>query len=331
MALFQTEDHILQRARAFQPACVLMAGAELGVYDALTPGPLTAGGLVRALGTDPRATAMLADALAALGLLEKEGRRYRLAPGVSEFLTETGPRSVLPMVRHLANCLRSWAQLAEVVKSGHAAERRPSVRGPAADLAAFIEAMENASRSVASQLVRAIGPPAFGHLLDVGGGPGTWTIAFLRAAPGARATLFDRPDVIPIARKHLLEAGLGDRVDLVGGDYTADEPLPPGADLAWVSAIVHQHPREQNRDLLAKVREALVPGGRVLIRDVVMEENRVEPAEGALFAINMLVNTPGGGTFTSAELRDDLLAAGYRQPRLLRRGEYMDSVIEAQK
>ncbi|MBI5725966.1 MAG: methyltransferase domain-containing protein [Planctomycetes bacterium] len=329
MARDWTAKDVLEIARAFQPACALAAGAELGVFDALAGAALTAHDLAAKVGGNPRATAMLADALTAMGLLTKRGDHYAAASGAGELLTERSSRSVLAMVRHLANCLRSWAQLAGVVRSGRRAERPPSVRGEQGDLEAFIEAMNDVSRSLAPGLVKALGPLRLGHLLDVGGGPGTWTIEFLRAFPQARATLFDLPEVIPIARRHIAEAGLEDRTRFVPGDLETDEPLPSGADLAWVSAIVHMNSREENRQLFAKVHAALKVGGRILIRDIVMDEDRTSPTDGAMFAINMLVNTPGGGTFTFEELKDDLLTAGFRGPRILLKGFSMDSVVEA--
>jgi cyclopropane fatty-acyl-phospholipid synthase-like methyltransferase len=108
-------------------------------------------------------------------------------------------------------------------------------------------------------------------------------------------------------------------------------PFPPGADLAWISAIVHMNSRAENRDLFRKTHAALVAGGRVLVRDIVMRESRTAPVSGALFAINMLVNTPRGGTFTFRELSEDLRAAGFRKPSFLHKGEGMDSVIQALK
>jgi hypothetical protein len=152
----------------------------------------------------------------------------------------------------------------------------------------------------------------------------------LRRYPSAKATIFDVPDVIPMAERLLKNVGLSDRVRLVPGNFYTDE-LPAGADLAWVSAIVHQNSREQNRAMFGKVFAALVPGGRILIRDIVMDENRTSPPTGAFFAVNMLVGTPGGGTFTFSELRDDLATAGFITATLLRRGEAMDSVVCATK
>ncbi len=326
-----TAEDVLGIARAFQPACVLVAGTELGVFDVLAEQPMTAESLAARLDTNVRATTALADALTAMEFLTKDGNEYAPAAGVAELLTETAPCSVLAMVRHLANCLRSWAQLAKVVTTGQCAERISSIRGAKADLSAFIEAMNDISRSIAPNLVEAIGPPRFSHLLDLGGGPGTWTIAFLRAVPDARATLFDLPDVIPIARRHITAAGLEHRVTFVSGDFEVDEVLPSDADLVWVSAIVHMNSHQGNRELFAKIHAAVTDGGCILIRDVVMEESRTSPPDGAMFAINMLVNTPGGGTYTFGELSEELIAAGFDNPKLLCRGEFMDSVIQAVK
>ena len=331
MARRWTKDDVLELARGFQPACVLTAAAELGVFDALAAGPVAGVDLASMLRTDQRATIVLADSMVAMELLSKRGQKYSLAPGVGDSLTAGVDGNVLSMVRHLANCLRNWAQLAAITKAGRPPERATSVRGPAADREAFIEAMNDISTPIAASLIEAIGPPEFTHLLDLGGGPATWTIAMLRAMPEATAVLFDLPEVIPIARRHVERAGMGDRVSFVAGDFDADETLPGGADLAWVSAIVHQNSRRENRHLFGKVHAALTGGGQILIRDVVMDDSHTSPAAGAMFAINMLVNTPAGGTFTFAELNEDLLSAGFSDPILLRRGEFMDSVIQARK
>jgi SAM-dependent methyltransferase len=323
-----TSEGVLELARAYQPACVLLAAAELDLFGALGQGSQTGAELAMALRSDPRATTVLADALTALGFLTKEGDAYSAAAGVLENLTGTG--SVLPMLRHQANCLRSWAQLAAVTRSGRP-ERVPSILGADADRDSFIEAMEVASREAAPHVVASLGSLQFEHLLDVGGGPGTWTIAFLRAFPKARATLYDLADVVPIARRHVEAAGLVKRVRFVPGDLTTDEPLPGGVDLAWVSAIVHMNSRNQNRELFRKVLAALVPGGRILIRDIVMDETHTAPPGGALFAINMLVRTENGGTFSFAETCADLDAAGFRNPTLTRGKRDMDAVVSAVK
>ena len=326
-----TREQVLGLAQSFQGSCVLVAAAELGLFDALAGGPLSAEVLAERLHADVRATRILADALATVPLLTKDGQHYALQPGVAELLTEKGSRSCLAMVRHQANCLRSWAQLAKVTRTGRPAARVPSIRGPAADLANFIQAMDQFSQAEAPRLVKALGPPAFRHLLDVGGGSGTWTEAFLQTSDGSTATLFDQPEVIPLARKRLAEAGLADRVVLVPGDFSGDDPLPAGADLAWVSAVSHMGSRADNRRLFGKIHAALADDGRLLVRDIVMDDSRTAPAAGALFAVNMLVHNPGGGTYTFQEFREDLQSAGFHDPVLLHRGELKYSVIRTSK
>jgi hypothetical protein len=133
-----------------------------------------------------------------------------------------------------------------------------------------------------------------------------------------------------MAQRRISEAGMTNRVDFSAGDFYADA-LPRGADLAWVGAIVHQNSRAQNRDLFAAIRAALADDGQIIVRDVLMDASRTTPVMGALFAINMLVATEGGGTFTFDELREDLESSGFTDVALLRRDEGMNSVVRAAK
>ena len=325
-----TAEDILTLGRSYQGAAVLAAAADLDLFSALAPAPLAAAELARVLRCDLRALTILLDALVALRLLQKSDSNYALPAGLKALLTPDGEQSILAMAQHQGHCLRNWAQLGRVVKTGQPAEHIPGVRGGVGDQEAFIGAMHNVSAPNADQVIRAVQPLQFQHLLDIGGASGTWTIAFLRACPAARATLFDLPHVLPMARRRLAAAGLDQRVKLVAGDFATDA-LPPGADLAWVSAIVHQNSRPQNRALFSKVFAALTPGGRIAIRDILMEADRTRPVAGALFAVNMLVATEGGGTFTFAELREDLVAAGFAEVALLRQDEAMNSIVVARK
>jgi len=336
MARQWTADEVLNIVRAFQPACVLAAATELDIFTALHKRPMTSQSLAAELGCDPRATTILLDALTALGFLTKQANIYSVLPEAAEILTEAcpprraGTHSVLPAVRHLGNCLRRWAQLARVTQTGKLAEYSPSIHGEAADQAAFIGAMHNFSVPIANQIIDELKPLTFNHLLDIGGASGTWTIAFLRAAPEAKATLFDLPEVMPLAQRRIAEAGLSERVTFVAGDYFEDE-LPGGADFAWLSGVAHQNSRKQNRALFAKIHTALQANGVLVVRDVVMDESRTYPEAGAIFAVNMLVATEAGGTYTFDEFREDLANAGFTEATLIHRDEFMNSLIRAIK
>jgi SAM-dependent methyltransferase len=323
-------QQILELMNGFRPACIIGAAAELDLWTALGDEPRSAEQMARQLGADLRATTVLLDAVTSIGLLQKHDFRYSVPLELRPWLVEDSPETILPMLRHAMNISRCWSQLAQVTRSGRAATPQASICGAEADRAAFIAAMHVVSGPMADDLVQQLGPLRFHRLLDVGGASGTWTLAFLRAIPTTTATIFDLPDAIEQARCRLAGTEFASRVSLVAGDFYDDE-LPGGADLAWVSAICHQHSRRHNRELFAKVFRALVPGGRIALRDVVMEPCRSRPCEGALFAVNMLVNTESGGTFTFEEFAEDLQSAGFENPRLAVKHESMNSVVVAEK
>ena len=330
MAKRWTAAELLEVARQFQTSSVLAAGVALDVFTMLDEKPGTARAVASRSRADLRAMTILLDALAALGFLTKRRDLYSVPPDLVRLLSERSPQNVVAMVRHQENCLRRWAELPVTVRTGKRPEPTVSVRGAAADQAAFIGGMHNISKPIADDVVSKLQPLKFHHLLDIGGGPGTWTIAFLRAVPEAHATLFDLPPVTAMARERIAEAGLLDRVTFVGGDFYADA-LPAGADLAWLGAICHQNSRQQNRALFAKVRAALSDKGALVIRDVVMKPSRIEPPGGALFAVNMLTATEAGGTYTFAEYSEDLRKAGFGKAVLVHWDEFMSSLIRVRK
>lgn len=323
-------DGLLDLMRGFQAPCVVAAAAELGVFDALTAGLQDAHHVARIAGGSDRAVTILLDALAALGVLDKRDGRYAITAPLRVALDPESPACILPMILHQANCLRRWSRLAWTAREDAPSDPGPSILGSATDLESFIQAMNVVSGPVADGLVMAIDAGPVAHVLDIGGASGTWTLAWLRAHPSARATIFDLPEVIPLARVRIASAGAADRVGFAGGDYLRD-PLPAGVDVAWISAIVHQHSRQENRGLYRRAADALMPGGRVFIRDIVMDPSRTTPVAGALFAVNMLAATRGGGTWTLDELREDLESAGLADVRLVRRDEGMHSIVAARK
>ena len=323
-------EEVMAVVRGFQPACVLLTAADLNVFTILKTKPMSAKAIADKLKADTRAITILLDALAAMDLLTKQNKEYSLSSEVAQLLTEDSSRSILPAIRHQANCLRRWVQLPQVIKNGQPAERILNIHSETEDIAAFIGAMDNFSIPAAADVIRKLGTLNFCHLLDVGGASGTWTIEFLRAVPEAKATLFDLPEVIPMAKEHIAKAGLSDQVEFVEGDFYTDD-LPAGADFIWLSAIAHQNSRQQNQGLFSKLYTVLENGGKLVLRDVVMDESRTKPEGGALFAINMLVATEGGGTYTFDEFRMDLLNAGFTNITLVQQDEFMNSLISAVK
>jgi SAM-dependent methyltransferase len=234
------------------------------------------------------------------------------------------------MVLHLNGLWETWGGLTETVRTGSNPKRKPVTDRGDDSLKAFIGAMHVVGRSLSIELADFYDLSPYTRLLDIGGATGTYTMAFLQKNPEMTAVLFDLPDVVPWAKERLQTEGLLDRVELVAGDFYQDE-LPKGCDLALLSAIIHQNSPQQNLDLYRKIHRALVEGGTLLIRDHVMDQDRTFPPQGTLFAINMLVNTEGGDTYTFDEIRDTLEAAGFGEVKLVRKGEHMDCLVEAKK
>ena len=323
-------DALLQQTGAFQTSRVILTAVELDLFTLLEAGPLLAADLSGRLGADRRALTRLLDALVVLELLETGDAGYR-ATDRGARLSAHHPESVRAMALHHNTLWRNWSHLTDTVRHGSnpAREALRAARTPE-EWDAFVCAMEVPAHHTAAPVAESVDLTGSACLLDIGGATGSYTIAFLRRYPHLKAILFDLEPVVPLARARLEQEGLLERVTLVPGDFDHD-PLPTGADTALLSAIIHQNGPEENQSLFRKIHAALAPGGRLIIRDYIMDPTRTHPPRGALFALNMLVCTPHGDTFTRAEVEEALTAAGFVDVQQVGHGERMDDLVTARK
>ena len=301
-------EELAQSIRGFQESRVILTALELDLFTAIQSGA-TAAQAAAAAGTEARATEMLLHALASLDLVRKEGAVFHNAPVAARFLAAGSPASARMAMLHTARLWHRWSGLTECVRKGTAA---PEERG-ADDTEAFIAAMHNNARQRAVQLAQAVAAGAM-RMLDVGGGSGAYAIAFAQANAKLRAEVFDQPAVLAIAERHIREAGLEERIATRVGDLRTDE-FGGGYDLVLISAICHMLGEEENRDLLARVYRALVEGGRVAIQDFLLRADKTGPRAGALFSLNMLVNTRGGASYSEEEYTAWLRETGFGEVR----------------
>ena len=322
-------DAVIAEARGFMKSRVILSAAELNFFTRLDEKPCSAWELAREKGLDARATNRVLDCLVTFGLLEKKDSAYKPTEN-GAFFSSLHPQTVLPMVLHMNRLWDTWSNLTEVVKEGGHPELGPGILMDDESWKSFIGAMHVAGRELAQKIAEDYDLGRFKRLLDIGGASGTYTIAFLRRNPAMTAVLFDLGNVIPMAKERLLKEGIENRVDLVAGNFYEDE-LPKGCDLALLSAIIHQNSPLRNLDLYTNIRSVLEPGGTLLIRDHIMEESRTKPPAGAMFAINMLVNTQDGDTYTFKEVKEGLERAGFTNVLQVRYGEGMDCLVTAQK
>lgn len=321
-------ESILALSRAFMESRLLITGAELNLFT-LLDSPKTLEEVVAALNSESRGTEILLDGLAAMGLLEKQDDRYSCPQEVATALSSKAPNSVLPMVRHIGSVWHRWSELTDIVQSGKKVST-PSGLFEGEELKAFIYAMHVAGQHTADAIAVAAKADASRALLDVGGATGTYAEAFLRQYPDMRATVYDRKPVIAMAKERLAASDVKERIAFAAGDFY-ENPLPGDHDLVLLSAIIHQNSPEQNIALYKKCFDALVPGGRILIRDHVMSPDRIQPVGGAIFAVNMLAATEGGNCYTLSEIRATLHKAGFERVALVQDGERMDGMVEAFK
>ena len=323
------EGAVLEDVRGFLKGRVILTAAELDLFTRLDQERATAEDLAKGLECDRRCLTRLLDCLVALKLLSKQDGIYQNTER-GGLLSSEHPETELPMVLHLNGLWESWGGLTETVRMGINPKRKPVTERGEDSLKAFIDAMHVVGRTLSQEIADSYDLAPFKRLLDIGGATGTYTIAFLEKNPIMTAVLFDLPDVIPWAEERLGAEGLLERVECVAGDFYKDE-LPKGCDFVLLSAIIHQNSPEENLELYRKIHRAVLPGSTLLIRDHVMDSARTEPPQGTLFAINMLVNTKGGDTYTFDEIKETLEKAGFEEVKLVREGEHMDCLVEAKR
>ena len=289
---------------------VLLTAYELDVFTALGRGPRSAAQVARAAKADPRATDRLLSALCCLGILRKKDGRFCNTPTAARFLVR-GRTDYLAGLGHTVHLWDTWSTLTGSVRRGRSVLKAPPSRRGRDFFVPFIAAMHARAVPQAKAVAGAIPLAKVSRVLDVGGGSGAYALAFARAKPGLRATVFDLPQVAPLTRDYIKEAGHADRVDVHVGDYYRDA-FPRGNDLIFLSAIIHSCSPAEVQKLFKKCARALNPGGLIVVQEFVVDEDRTAPAFSVFFALNMLVGTPGGDAYTESEIRSWLKAAGFR-------------------
>jgi SAM-dependent methyltransferase len=305
---------LMAAASAFRRSRILLTGFELNVWTALGEGRRSSADLARELRLDARGLDRLMNALVSIGLLKKEGGRFENTPLSTRHLVRGRPGYLGGLV-HSVNLWDSWSTLTQAVaRGGTVLRRHSSAGGRKARVRGFISAMHQRATAQAAATVKLLDLSNVQAVLDVGGGSGAYAMALVKAGPGIRATVFDLPDVIPLTRGYVKKAGLSVRFSFRAGDFNRDA-LGRGYDLILLSAIVHMNSPAANERLLAKCARALNRGGQVVIQDFIMDESRTRPAAGAAFALNMLVGTEAGDSYTEREIRIWMKAAGLARIR----------------
>jgi predicted O-methyltransferase YrrM len=309
-------DDLNQRIRGFRESRVILTAIELDVFTAVGKGASSTD-VAKRLGSDPRATEMLLNALVALELLEKKEGSFTNSAVSARYLMEGSPDDSRAGLMHSVHLWGRWSTLTDCVREGTSVTRKQGLVRDKNRTESFIAAMHKNATPRAAMVVRTVGTEGIKRMLDVGGGSGAYSIAFAQANPDLHAEVFDLADVTPIAQRHIDQTGISDRVKTRVGDLYTDE-FGNGYDLVLISAICHMNSPEENVDMLKKAFGALSSGGRVVIQDFILTPDKTVPVSAALFALNMLVGTRAGSSYSEPEYFDWLKQVGFKDAKLIR-------------
>ncbi len=307
-----TAESIREYTSHFQKSRILLTAFELDIFTVLDKAPKTSAEVAKKIKADARATDRLMNAAVALGFLEKKSTKFQNSKETSAFLVKGKP-GYMSGLMHTISLWQTWSTLTESVRKGKSVFQRPKTINNRDTfwLEAFIGAMHYRAAKQAPEIVAKVDMKGVKKVLDVGGGSGAFAMAFAKAVKGVNATVFDLPNVTPITLKYIHANKMITKVDTSSGDYNTD-PLPKGYDIIFLSAVVHINSYKGNVALIKKCAASLNKGGRVIIQDHVMNEERTTPPGGAIFALNMLVGTEEGDTYTEKEMREWFEKAGMK-------------------
>ncbi|MDD3653610.1 MAG: class I SAM-dependent methyltransferase [Desulfotomaculaceae bacterium] len=283
-----------------QEFLIVGAAAQTGLFEELKNAPCTLEELTAKTKSDRRALWTVVEALVVLKYLQYDGDKIKLtAEAYNTFFNPGYDHYTGFSFMHAYNLIKAWIQLPEVINSGKPVSKKDAPR----HTQDFIRAMSHHARQSAAQIADYClkDLPAGARVLDVGGGPLTYALAF--AGKKATVTILDLPDVIDLMQPEL------DRnlpIKMIKGDFTIGLPTGP-YDLVYLGNVCHIYGEQENRKLFEDAAKELEPGGQIVINDLIRGTGDMP----AIFAVNMLINTPAGGTWTFEQYKSWLTAAGF--------------------
>ena len=279
---------------AYAESRILHAAVELNLFDTIGEKRMSVQEISERLKTNVRATELFLNALTALNLLHKNDNLFSLTNPAKKYLVTTSKSCYTGMIRFESAMWSVWGELVKAIRTGQHIRTPDMYQTNMEETECFIMAMHHlvSARGDADYIADKISADGVRSILDIGSGPGTYPMAICRRNPDIKVAIFDLPGTLRITRKVLAKEGMGKRIRLIAGDYHND-PLPHGFDVVLLSNIIHGEDEEANKTLLKRIYGSLNPGGRVIIKDHIMNEDLTKPSCGAIFSICMLLTTKG--------------------------------------
>jgi O-methyltransferase domain/Dimerisation domain len=312
----ETAQRIIALAYAFREAKVVLSAVELGLFNALTDGPLLLDALRARIGIHPRGARDFLDVLVALGLLDRDAEgRYSNTIASNQHLVRGRPGYLGGLLRHLNDReYPYWACLTEALRSGKALfggtkGHYAELYSDSTDAESFAAAMSGGSLLTAQSLAERFPWQNYKTVIDVGSAEGCLPVAIALAHDHITGGGFDLPAVGGAFERYVARNKLSNRLRFYPGDFLKD-PLPSG-DVLVMGRILHNWDLTRKRLLLGKAYAALPPGGALIVYERLIDDDRRTSATGMLSSLNMLIMTEGGFDFSAADCVGWMQAVGF--------------------
>ncbi len=308
----QDPSRVFALATGYWDSAAFLAANSLGIFQALSEGPLDAAAVARRLVTDPRATRMLLETCVALGLVSYGEDGYALEPSVAPFLTPGHTAYLGAAFDWSRDQYGPWGTLERAVRSGGPVVPMADHLGDDdAQTRSFVLGMHQRAAGMARGVVRFLDIGEAEELLDVGGGPGTYSVMLAGLHPRLRPTVLDVPGVIRWTRVLVADAGLAERVQTIPGDGKLGEYGEDRWDAILFSGVLHQMSEETILRMFRGAFRALRSGGAVIVSDVMRDSSGAGPLFATLFSLQMLLTTDEGAVFRSDDCAAWLTDTGF--------------------
>lgn len=330
----RTFEGFRETLAAYRLPRIILTALDLDLFTAIGGRSWPIPPLAKKLRVSARGLDILCRNLACAGLLMKSGGRYRNSPLARKELNRKSPAYRWAYLELLRNHWGDWSKLTRSVRLGKPVDDNDDPDEPAYRRR-FTWAMHHRSLDVAPKVAARIDLRGARKLLDLGGGPGTYALAFLKRNPGLRATVCDRAPALKVAKEIAASVPHGRRLSYLPLDFVS-KAIPGRYDVIWFSNVLHIYSPGQNQLLFRKMARALAPGGRLLIQDAFLHDKHgLHPQDASLFAVTMLLFTDAGNTYSVRDTAAWLKRAGFAQvrPVRMRKGteDWDGGILEATK
>jgi len=307
---------IVRLSTAYWESQTLLTANRIGLFDFLAAGAKSSDEVAAGLQLDPRSTGLFLRACTGMGFLAEESGRFANAPVAAVFLVKGSPAFMGNAIRYSDQLYATWGNLEGALRSGKPALPAESYLGDNPDRTrTFVKAMHERALGVARALVGILDLTGRRSMLDVGGGPGTYSVLLTEKFPGLTSEVLELPGVAAVARELVAAAGAGDRVSLRDGDYHSAD-FGSGKDVVLMSGMFHRETEQACRSLIARAAACLEPGGLLVVSDVFTDRGGSLPTFAALFGLNMMLTAPDGGVHSDADVHQWMADSGFRDLRM---------------